>query len=341
MESKQTQRPISFEELKELTFAPGDIFWKRKRDRVRLVHRGDVLNHDYFEKFKGLDNGRPLWVEDILERHSTFNFLSEGLEDLLCAKHANTRASIQEKLTYDLSQVLWFSTHSLSSLELMEAFHQKLGDFSREEEQQMRNVCHQLFSQTSLKAALSCTLAIILGYAHGGFLKELYRAHFFFYFDSMESYSKELREALTGKVKEQDIFKNALSESIENFGKRGEDFKFPLVVLAMKKVLMRLFDEQDLRETAWTNFSDLEEILLFVQKVFYEDESSLEAMKMIVLKGELVFSNKNLDGLIKKLIHEYKTNFDSVNPRFFHLLSRRMEEAIDPRGEELLLARGA
>lgn len=340
MDSEKNLKHITVDELRSFQFAPADIFWLKKYDEVRLLRWGDVIDHGYFFKFEKFEKSLAFKGDlNFQDKNSIYSRLKKLLNEFISAKTIIERNECQERFLHLFADTLWSGEKEFGTYALIEAFASSFGVQNSKSIDQMKTLSHQVYSMTCLKAALSCSLALVLGYNHPQLIKELYRAHFHFFSLNSENCTIDLNQVLLGHTKREEYWKLlelSLESGLKGLDEVSSNFEFPIIARAFRNIVPRLFDKESLGDVKFWNFSDMEELLFFTHKIFYHRDLDFSVMEKLLSEEGVTVGRSNLSGALKQLFLEFKTNYDHINLNFFEFVEARLSSpySANPSEEE-------
>jgi hypothetical protein len=179
----EIEKFILIDKLEKYIFSPGTIMWKRN---FVLASPGDLLVHQYFEKFKKLTDRLP--CEYILNPINISRF-KDLFSDFKLATKFKTKNQQRIKLLKWFKSLYWEGEKKAVLAELMEAAHDVFYDLPETLDVKLKTSNSDLFRVYSLKASILVMLSLSVGIIDFKYLKDLYHLPFFFYIGLKEPLS--------------------------------------------------------------------------------------------------------------------------------------------------------
>lgn len=301
---EKSSRPLSFLEAQRYLFSPGNIFWKRKNHKTRLVRKNQLIDHNYLEKF--YKRSLEIVMEDNSPPSSAYLTLHEGLSGLILCEFAPDKELFRTQIINALQMSLWSGEESIELRELIDAFYSGLCFTEQTELKQLKKVCGPVFIHTAFRASFACSLAIICGFSDGEFLRSLYLIHFKIFNQLTSNFSSHHQKIILGdelmSEKRRSLFYGQLQE-----GLLLHSFK------RLEVSLMNALSPDNLR-----NNDELQEIL----SVSFYSIFNWESAQMIFEDQSDSIPDKNLKGELKTFFQK----FGKENRRLAYLVMSEMSK---------------
>ena len=168
------ENEISYEQLENFYFAPGDITWKGK---LTICSAGDVIDHAYFLKFTKTQSSFPCQYKMF---HSNVHKYVDFMEQLKETRDYSQRESIRIQFLDWFKKVYWLGKMEGSLLDLMEGAHRSFYDLPEELAVKWKEKSLDFFRVFSLQGSLLVSFALAIGYVDYRVLKDIYHLPFFF-----------------------------------------------------------------------------------------------------------------------------------------------------------------
>jgi hypothetical protein len=273
-ESGQLGSEISFEQLENFCFAPGDITWKGK---LTLCSAGDVVDHSYLLKFSKTQNSFPCHYRMYswnVEKFCSF------MTDLSESKAHSLRDQTRINFLAWFRMIYWLGKADGSLLDLMEGAHRSFFDLPKELEAEWKEKSLDLYRVYSLQGALMVCFSLALGYVDYKVLKDIYHLPFFFdsgLLDKLNfNYVAAISEEWQDKGKPLHLLKNTVEKKEFEDHSKKPFVNYPEVeekFFHMKNLLPLIMRHHEKTDGSgfpdglnWSELSDLEALIVFVSQ---------------------------------------------------------------------------
>lgn len=298
---------IDFESLRNFTFSPANLYWKRRSRDVKILSTGDVVDIDKLKKFK-----EQLYFTN--EKTFDASEFKDAFLQLQQEKHEIKRRKVENDFAYWMQEVFWKGSYQFRLIDVVNVFHQYFaGDISHLLE--VSQVDQRHFLLCAYKGSLSCALAAMLGLTRYELLKDLYLANFYFYRPLYENFNREDHRLLTDITQGEGLWSKLKTYQVLEGELKSE--YYPLI----EQSFFNLLELGQFQNAAiiWKNFNTIDEVIFFVQKVFHGDDVIIESVGKVILNCEY-----STQGLLKNIIYEYEINHSRC-PQFFAVFKKRFQ----------------
>ena len=174
-------REITFDELRQLKLAPGDIVWKKKNGKLTtLCNSGDQIDHEYISKFEKIT--QSLWLEtqypESIKKDALDIFLRLKTEDF-----DRERFILRKEFIELTGPYLWNEKKELCLFELVLIFNESFSCLTNKHITSLESIGLDLYKRSSYEASMNVLIAFIIGYLDYNFLSELYHVSFYQHYE--------------------------------------------------------------------------------------------------------------------------------------------------------------
>ncbi len=310
----QLNTEISFEQLENFCFAPGDINWKGK---VTLCSAGDVIDHNYVLKFFKAQNTLPCNYR--MYSWNVDKFVS-FMDELREAKSHSAREKVRVYFLNWFKNVFWNGKSEGSLLDLMEAAHRTFNDLPDRMVNEWKTKSLDLYRVYSLQGALMVCFSLALGYVDYRVLKDIYHLPFFFDSGLLKNLNYSMVAAISEEWRDKGRPLQLLNDAEEkkNFEEHSENpfILFPEAeekFFYMKNLMPLISRHHEKTDGSgfphgvkWSELSDLETLIIFVSQNY-----GLEMVN---------FDNENTCVFLHGRVDSEVCNENTLSPRLESML---------------------
>lgn len=313
-ESGDQQSEITFEQLENFYFAPGDISWKGK---LNLCSAGDVIDHAYFLKFTKTHSSFPCKYKMYFWNVDKFSYFIRELKET--RSHSGRDKTRVQFLNW-FRKTFWLGKMEGSLLDLMEGAHRSFYDLPQEIAGEWKEKSLDLFRVYSLQGALLVCFSIALGYVDHRMLKDIYHLPFFFDAGLLKNLNFNTVTAISEDWKDKgqplNIFTNESDkEEFKNHAGKAYEF-YPEVekrffnMKSLLPIISRHHEKVDgsgfPNGVNWSELSDLEALVIFVSQNYGLDSVD--------------FDNENTCVFLNGRVDREVCNENTLSPRLESML---------------------
>jgi hypothetical protein len=313
-ESGDLQNEISYEQLENFYFAPGDITWKGK---VTLCSAGDVVDHTYLLKFTKTHSSFPCQYKMYFWNVDKFSYFMEQLKET--RSHSEREKARVQFLAW-FKKVYWQGKMEGSLLDLMEGAHRSFYDLPQELAAKWKEKSLDLFRVYSLQGSLLVCFALALGYVDYRVLKDIYHLPYFFDSGLLDNFNYSMVSAISEDWKDKgqplrllttendkSLFESHADKAFELYPEVEKKFFYlknllPVIARHHEKVNGSGFP----KGVNWSELSDLESLVIFVAQNYGMDAVD--------------FDNENTCVFLNGRVDRQVCNENTLSPRLESML---------------------
>lgn len=174
-------REITFEELKQLRLAPGDIVWKKNSGKTTILCKaGYQIDQEYVSKFEKVTSS--LWLVTLYPE-SIKESAKKILLKLKEEQFDRERGVLRKEFIELVDPYLWKGSKELCLFELVLIFNESFSCLTPKHIISLESIGLDLYKRSSYEASMNVLIAFIIGYLDFNFLSELYHVSFYQHYE--------------------------------------------------------------------------------------------------------------------------------------------------------------
>ncbi len=185
---------ISIQDLHEMIFTPGEIYWKKRSGKLlKVLNAGEAIDEKNITKFE--KNQMKLKIKCFVNME-LIDLAVENLKNLKQATNEVERIAIRKTILFWLKNNYWEDDAKGNFLDLTKIGERAFYIFDREMTETLKGMSRSVFERSALVATIGVFCALSLGYTDFKLLQDTYSLSFLldFAFDKT-SYSFNLNKA--------------------------------------------------------------------------------------------------------------------------------------------------
>ncbi|WP_127716535.1 hypothetical protein [Halobacteriovorax sp. HLS] len=173
-----TLTEISFSELKDIKLSYGDLYWKKKDGKcIRLLNVGEIVDINKLAKFE------KVTAFLYLDLKCNRSYIEQGvkiLTSILNSTDEKERLELRRSFLSHLYPLYWSGENEGVLLDLVMIFQNTFYSLDEYFGREMDAKALSFYQRSCLVSTLITLSALVCGYTHGAFLKDLYNTCYFF-----------------------------------------------------------------------------------------------------------------------------------------------------------------